>query len=125
MDLNIAELLSKSGISLPDIMDKLPKILSFIPKAKSYIPMVKNLDVFFKIKENEKIIFSLMPVTPTYTGNETPEQKEKLDSLCEIKISVLVITKNAQGETVIDREVAIFKAFEEIEKISSLFPKMT
>lgn len=124
MDLNIAELLSKTGLNLSDVMNKLPKILEFIPKAKSYVPLVKNLDAVFKIKEGEKLIFSVMPVTPKYSGNETPEEKIKLDELCEVKISVLVIKLNDNKETVIDREVATFKAFEEIEKISSLFPKM-
>lgn len=124
MEINFSDLLSKTGLSITDVMDKLPKILAFVPKAKSYIPMTKELEKVFKIQKGEKLIYSLMPICPTYTGTETPDEKDKLDAMCEIKISVLVIRLNEKNETVIDREAVSFNAFQEIEKISSLFPKM-
>lgn len=123
MEFNLSNILTETGLSLPEAMDKMQKAVSFVPKVKSYMPMIKKLDSMFNVKPGQKLLYSIMPVIPTYTGNETPEEKAKLDSLCELKVSVLVIEKNAAGETVIADEKISFKVFEEVEKITSLFPK--
>lgn len=122
--MEINNILSATGISLPDAINGLSKIIEFLPKAKGYVPMAANLNTLYDAKPDEKIILSLVPVYPKYTGNETAEEKAKLDALCEVKIAVLKMKRNAAGETVISDECASWKLFEEIEKITSLFPAM-
>ena len=105
-------------------MEKIQVAIKFIPQVKSYIPLAKQYGDSLGVTSEQRLIYAAMPLSPVYTGNETPEQKAKLDATNEIAIMVLVLGKNAAGETIIVEEKQRFLAFAEIEKITSLIPAM-
>lgn len=122
-NLNIAEILSKTGLSLPQALEGIQKAVSFIPTVKGFIPKIKDYEKSFNLKPNQRVLYCAQPLVPTFTGNESEQEIKDMNALCDIRIMALVIEEENGQTKIVDQKFEL-KAFEQIEKITSLIPSM-
>ena len=123
MELNIAELIGKSGFSLPDIITGVSKFTAIVPVIKENIPKIAEFEKSFGAKPGQKIMYTLMPVIPALDGTETEEQVKQKNSKSEIRFMVLLVEQQDGKTVVVDEKVCVY-LFEEVEKITQLIPAM-
>jgi hypothetical protein len=112
MEVNIVELISKSGFNILDIAEFATKIHGFMSIAKEKMHLLKQWEDSLNLKPNQKLIYSFIPVHSTDPKNN------------EIFICVQVMELEEEtGKTLITEDKYTFKAFEQAENVLSLIPK--
>lgn len=107
--MELAGLLTGSGFSLLDLAEHLPKIQKGFEMVKEKLPLIKEYEKTLGLKEGEILAYSLIPLISS--------------AKTEILLIGLVMSKNANGETVIVREAFKMEGLAKINELMSYIPQ--